>query len=321
MDLDRMLAMCRRDQWSIDDLDWDVAPRHLAPEHEIAVCQYFKDMSGIELLAGELFRVQGEQTDDPTLKAIFESFVVDEQRHSAVAARLCDHYDVHHYQTYDLNPHLVAFADPFVSVVNHMPPDVAIAYITCGELLLDIALLRSLDDFVDDEMSRRAMKLINRDESRHIAIDYYMVGFYSGDDYTDWLEHQPPKPPAERVRSLAALLRMLYFAAPFIRRVFFEPMELTDPSGARLLEAFKRMQLLGRKPGVTERPFAKFVGIVQDLFNDPVLGRVMGPLLARLIGLPPHVVQTLYTPEEEARYGQMTYTELAEDALAAKTLH
>ena len=114
---------------------------------------------------------------------------------------------------------------------------------------------------------------------------------------------------------------MLYFAAPFIRRVFFEPMELTDPSGARLLEAFKRMQLLGRKPGVTERPFAKFVGIVQDLFNDPVLGRVMGPLLARLIGLPPHVVQTLYTPEEEARYGQMTYTELAEDALAAKTLH
>ena len=86
-----MLVMCRRDQWSLDDLDWDVTPRQLSREHEIAVCQYFKDMSGIELLAGELFRVQGEQTSDPTLKAIFESFVVDEQRHSEVAARLCAH--------------------------------------------------------------------------------------------------------------------------------------------------------------------------------------------------------------------------------------
>mgnify|MGYP001323141556 CR=1 FL=1 len=316
-----MLVMCRRDQWSLDDLDWDVTPRQLSREHEIAVCQYFKDMSGIELLAGELFRVQGEQTSDPTLKAIFESFVVDEQRHSEVAARLCAHYDVHRYQSYELNPHLVAFADPFVDVVNHLPPDVAASYITAGELLLDIALLRSLDDFVDDEMSKRAMKLINRDESRHIAIDYHMVGFYSGEEYTRWLDAQPGKPLREQARSFVALARMLYFAAPFFRRVFFAPMELTDPTGQRLREAFKRMQLLGRKPGVTERPFSKFISTVQLLFNDPIVGRVFGPLLARLIGLPPVVVQTLYTEEEAARYADMSFTELAEDALAAKTLH
>lgn len=321
MDLDRMREMCRRDQWTLDDLDWDVTPRALSREHEIAVCQYFKDMSGIELLAGELFRVQGEQTKDPTLKAIFESFVVDEQRHSEVAARLSEHYDVHGYQRYELNPHLVAFGGPFVDVVNHMPPDVASAYITAGELLLDIALLRSLDDFVDDEMSKRAMKLINRDESRHIAIDYHMVGYYSGDEYLRWLDAQPPKELREQARSFLALAKMLYFAAPFFKKVFFAPMELTDPSGRRLLEAFKRMQLLGRKPGVTDRPFAKFVAMVQTLFNDPVVGRVFGPLLARLIGLPPEVVTTLYTPEEEARYASMSFTELAEDALEAKTLH
>ncbi|MCA9606581.1 MAG: hypothetical protein KC619_13340 [Myxococcales bacterium] len=321
MDLDRMLEMCRRDQWTIDDLDWDVAPRALSRDHEIAVCQYFKDMSGIELLAGELFRVQGEQTDDPTLKAIFESFVADEQRHSEVANRLSAHYDVHRYQPYELNPHLVAFREPFVEVVNHMPPDVAVAYITTGELLLDIALLRSLDDFVDDEMSKRAMKLINRDESRHIAIDYHMVGFYAGDDYTRWLESRPKKTAEEQAKSFLALATMLFYAAPFFKKVFFGPMELTDPSGHRLTEAFKRMQLLGKKPGVSERPFSKFVMTVHTLFNDPVFGKLLGPLLSRLIGLPGYVLADLHTEEEQARYARMSFDELAADALQAKTLH
>jgi len=316
-----MLAMCRRDQWTINDLDWNIEPRILSRADEIAICQYFKDMSGIELLAGELFRVQGEQTKDPTLKAIFESFVVDEQRHSDVADRLCAHYDVHGYQRYELNPHLVKFREPFVEAVHHLPPDVAAAYITSGELLLDIALLRSLDDFVDDEMSHRAMKLINRDESRHISIDYYMVGFYTGDEYTRWLDARPPKTLDAQLASVWALAKMLFHAAPFFREVFFTPMELTDPTGKRLNEAFKRLQLLGKKPGVMERPFSKFVGTVQDLFNDPLVGKVLGPALSRLIGLPPYVLQTLYTDDEVERYGAMSFTELADDALAAKTLH
>ena len=120
MDLDRMLKMCRRHQWAIDDLDWDIEPRALSREDEIAVCQYFKDMSGIELLAGELFAVQRDQVDDPRLQEIFESFVEDEKRHSEVAQRLCDHYDVHGYQRYELNPHLERFSGPFVEAAHHI---------------------------------------------------------------------------------------------------------------------------------------------------------------------------------------------------------
>jgi len=316
-----MLTMCRRDQWDIDDLDWDVEPRALSRAHEIAVCQYFENMAGIELLAGELFAVQAEQTDDPTLRAIFESFVVDEKRHSEVAHRLSAHYDVHGYREYAPSPELVDFGGPFVEAVHYLPPDVACSYITSGELLLDIALLRSLDDFVDDEMSHRAMRLINRDESRHIAIDYHMVGYYSSDEYLAWLDEQPPTPLPRRLESFYALARVLYFAAPFFREVFFGPMQLTDPTGRRLFEAFKRMQLLGRKPGVSDRPFAKFLAVVQDLFNDPIIGKLFGPFLARLIGLPPEVVRRLYTPEEERQYGQMSFDELAQEALGAKIVN
>lgn len=313
-----MLTMCRRDQWTIDDLDWSLAPRELSREDEIAVCQYFTDMSGIELLAGELFKVQRDRAEDPCLAEIFDTFVVDEERHSAVAARLAEHYDVHHYRRYALNPHLVRFRDPFVEAVHHLPPDIANAYITTGELLLDVALLRSLDDFVADDMSRQAMRLINRDESRHIAVDYHMVEFYSGPEYEAWLAAQPDKPLAERAHALWALVSFLYHAGPFFRDVFFAPMDMTDPSGRRLLEAFKRIQLLGDRPDVAQRPFARFIKTLQLLFNDPIVGAVAGPIIARIIGLDPRVIRTLYSDEEKQRADAMSISELAEEALAAK---
>lgn len=313
-----MLAMCRRDQWDIEDLDWAVAPRALSREHEIAICQYFTDMSGIELLAGELFAVQRDQVDDPRLREIFSTFIVDEKRHSEVALRLAAHYDVHGYQRYDLNPHLVRFRGPFVEAVHRLPPDIASAYITTGELLLDVALLRSLDDFVADEMSHRAMRLINRDESRHIAVDYHMVEFYSSDRYDAWLAEREPPALHERLHALFALAVMLYHAGPFFKDVFFAPMDLTDPSGRRLLEAFKRIQLLGDRPGVSDRPFARFIKILQDAFNDPILGALFGPLLVRVIGLDPRVIIHLYTEEEARKYHAMSFQEMAEEALSAK---
>jgi hypothetical protein len=73
MDLGRMLDKCRRDQWSIDDLDWSIPPPALPRDKEEAVVQAFIDMAGIELLAGALFETQREKTADPTLKKIFSS--------------------------------------------------------------------------------------------------------------------------------------------------------------------------------------------------------------------------------------------------------
>src|SRR5438309_4167758 len=122
MDLTRMLDKCVRDQWSIDDLDWSVPPPQLPRDKEEAVVQYFTDMAGIELLAGALFAVQRDKTTDPALKQIFATFVVDENRHSAVAARLASHYDVHHYRTYAESPSLTAFRPHFLALVENASP-------------------------------------------------------------------------------------------------------------------------------------------------------------------------------------------------------
>jgi hypothetical protein len=311
MDLGRMLDKCIRDQWSIDDLDWSLAPPVLPRDKEEAVCQAFVDMAGIELLAGALFEVQRRGTDDPTLQKIFATFVADEKRHSAVAARLARHYDVHHYREYLESPALTRFRPHFLAVVETSPPELANGYITSGELILDVALLRSLDDYVADDMSHRAMHLINRDESRHIAIDFYMTEHYCSDEHLAAVRARPLPPVRAIARGLRELVTMMWHAKPFLQEVFLAPMDRTDPSGRRVREAFKRIQLLMRKPTVARTPFSRLMIAAQAAYNHPIAGRIFGPLLLRVLGADPRAARILFTPDELARTQQMSFDELA----------
>jgi hypothetical protein len=313
-----MLDKCIRDQWSIDDLDWSVPPPVMTRDKEEAVVQCFTDMAGIELLAGALFDVQRRKTKDTTLGKIFSTFVADEKRHSAAAARLAKHYDVHHYRDYVESPSLTAFRPHFLRLVENSSPEIANAYITSGELILDVALLRSLDDYVADDMSRQAMHLINRDESRHIAIDFHMTEHYASDEYLRYLATRGRPSLRELAFGLGALARMMWFAKPFLQEVFLAPMDRTDPSGRRVQEAFKRIQLLMRKPTVSRTPFARFMTAMQNLYNRPLVGKVFGPVLLRALGAEDRAARFLFTPEELARSQRMTFDELAEEALAAK---
>lgn len=309
-----MLERCRRDQWSIADLDWNVAPPALSREREELVVQAFTDMAGIELLAGALFAVERDQCEDPILRAIFASFVVDEERHAAVATRLAAHYNVHHYREYIVSPALTRFRPHFLNLVKNVSADLANAYITAGELILDVALLRSLDDFVADDMSHRAMQLINRDESRHIAIDFHMTEHYCSDAHLAVVAARPRLSLRTLAFNIRAGATMMWHARPFLQDVFLRPMEITDPEGKRTHEAFKRIQLVLRKPTVARMPFARFMIGVQRAYNHPVTGRLFGPLLLRALGAEPRVAKILFTDEELARSHRMSFEEMARDA-------
>lgn len=314
-----MLDNCHRDQWSVGDLDWSRKPRQMRREDEIAIVQLFTDMSGIERLAGALFREQERRVEDPTLKAIFASFVKDEVRHSHAAQMLADFYDVHHYQEYRPSKSLTDFAPHFVDAIRYLSDDVANAYIITGELILDIALLRSINDFVHDEMSSEAMRLINRDESRHIAIDYYMAEYYGSEAYERKAQAEKRRRSLdELVQGTRAFVSMLYYGSPFIRDVFLDPMSLVDPQGKRLREAFKRAQILGRKEVNARRPFTKFQRFLQDGVNHPITGPLIGNLFGRLAGPGKDMLTRMYDDEELARARRMTYDELAQEALGAK---
>ncbi len=321
MNPERMLEMCRNGQWKIDDLDWSVPPREMTRDEEIAIVQYFTDMAGIELLAGALFEEQRKRVDDPTMKKIFATFVADEQRHSEVAERLAAYYDVHKYRKYEMSPALVAFRPHFVNAVKYLSAEIANVYITGGELILDVALLRSINDYVHDTMSQAAMDLVNRDESRHIAVDYHMTEYYASPKYQEWLAKQPPQPLRQRVEAMWAFANVLYYGKPFFEDVFFTPMSKVDPSGKRLREAFKRFQLLGAKPDVAKRPFTKFMNTLREVGTHPLAGPFLGGVMARLAAVPPDLMKNMYTDEEARRVQHMSYDDMAKEALAAKELN
>jgi hypothetical protein len=316
-DLERMLEMSRRDQWAASDLDWTRTPRPMKREDEIAVVQYFTDMAVIERLAGALFREQQRRVEDTTLQAIFGTFVVDEARHAKVAEKLADFYDVHRYRAYEPNASLQRFYPHFVRAIRHLSDDVANLYITVGEMVLDIALLRSINDFVADEMSDKAMTLINRDESRHIAIDYHMVEYYASEAYGVKLSSRPRQTLRERAASYRTFASLILAAKPFFHDVFFQPMTHMHAEG-RLREAFRRLQLLEAKDGVVERPFGTFIQKLMDVYNHPVAGPLFGPIASRLAGVEPELMKRMNSAAELERARRMSFDELAQDALAAK---
>ena len=222
-----------------------------------------------------------------------------------------------HYRTYRRNPALERFTPAFRDAVQYLSAEVANNYITAGELILDVALLRSINDFVDDDMSQQAMHLINRDESRHIAMDFYMTQLYADQAARGELK-TTSRNARERLTAYAAFGKVLYYGRPFFDEVFFGPMRLVDPSGKRLKEAYKRIQLLQEREDVGQRPFLRFMSTVRRLYEDERVGPVLGPSLSRLVGIDQSVMGTVYDEQEKQASLKMNMDELAEEAVAAK---
>jgi hypothetical protein len=76
--------------------------------------------------------------------------------------------------------------------------------------------------------------------------------------------------------------------------------------------------LIMRKPTVARQPFSRFMIKTQDLYNHPLVGKVLGPVLLRALGAEDRAARWLFTKEELAKSHQMSFDELAEEALAAK---
>jgi hypothetical protein len=297
MDLNRMLHKCREGQWRTEELDWSRPPPEMSPEKERAVVQYFTDMAGIERLAAALFEEQRARAEDPVLAEIFATFVEDERRHARCAELLATHYDVHRLKQYRQNEELIVFGHAFVMALRHLSAEVTTVYVTVGELLLDVALLRSIDAFVDDPMSSEVMERINRDESRHIAMDFHMTEYYASPDHQAWLERQPRPTLGELASAFWAFSQMMRHARPFLRAIFLDPMDAVDPTGRRIAEAFSRYQQLIDRPTVSKRPLSRIIHGTQWLAARPRLAPA-ADRLARVIGLPR---QLLHPHDEPAR--------------------
>ena len=162
LDLNRMLEKCENGHWDVDAFDWSQKTSlALSRRDEMRVCQHFLNLSYIERMAAALFLSLSERMTSPTVKAIYRNFHKDEIRHAQAMARLQDYFDVHHYRTYTPSRAMLAFIPYFTGSLDSMSPAFANNAVTIGEIFLDIALLRALNDYVDDPLSRAVIRRAN----------------------------------------------------------------------------------------------------------------------------------------------------------------
>jgi hypothetical protein len=197
-------------------------------------------------LAGALFRSLSERSDDPHLRAIFRTFVDDEVRHSQAAARLADYFDVHHYRVYTPNIPMLRFIPYFVGMIDSMSPAFATSFILGGELILDIALLRSLNAWIDDPLARAVVERINQDESRHLAMDMHMTELFARTATTD---------AAVASNGLGNdFWGALAWGPPFFAEVFFRPMQVLDPAQDKMRDVMRRFRRFYDRTAVSGNP-------------------------------------------------------------------
>ena len=271
VDLQKMLERCERGQWSVDDFDWSTRPIALDREQETALCAYYVNMSYIERLAGALFRSLAERLEDPTLRAIFTSFAGDELRHSHAAARLADYFDVHHHRVYTPNLAMLRFIPYFVGMIDGMSPAFATSFILGGELILDVALLRSLNAWVDDPLSRAVVERINQDESRHIAMDMHMTEHFARTTATSWATAANPWAAPD-------FWGVLVWGPGFFSDVFFRPMQIPDPPQEHMREVMRRFRRFYDRAAVDGNPAVEQFRTVAALVETPV-GAMVGHAL------------------------------------------
>ena len=266
VDLEKMLERCERGQWRVDDFEWSRVPIPLPPEKERQVCAYYVNMSYIERLAGALFLKLADRLEEPTLQAIFRTFHADELRHSQAAAKLADYFDRRHLQIYTPNIPMLRFIPYFVNGIESLDPAFATSLILGGELILDIALLRGLNDWVDDPLSRAVVERINQDESRHLAMDMYM---------TEWFARRADSVAASRWLGSRDFWGVLTWAPGFFGEVFFRPMQLLDPEQEQMREAVRRLRrFYDRETLATNPAVAQFRSVVS--FLEGRLGAPLG---------------------------------------------
>lgn len=242
MDLERMLERCRKGQWSVEDFDFTGRPIAMDRFDEMEACQAFTNLIYIERIAALTFLELSKKVESPVLRAIYESFYDDEVRHAEAMSRLAVYFNAHNYKIYAPDPQLSVFVRTITETIQNINPAFASAMVTLGELVLDVALLRAVNDYIEDPLSRAVIEKVNQDESRHIAMDFYLIEEYGKQ------ESEPPRVmDLFRLVANRNLFGAMTWAVLSLGNLFGRVVAVMDPDGKRFLEAQMRFERLGER--------------------------------------------------------------------------
>jgi hypothetical protein len=178
LDLDNMLDRIRARQWALADFDWDApGAERITDEQRPSLRSFMTDLVWIEQVGARGFAALSRQAQDPTLAEIYRWFHAEEQRHANAELALMRRWgmlDADQIPRPNTNIRLViSWLDRFG---DDLPPRVLGTVIPLLEVALDGALLKFLLDEVHDPLCHEVFERINNDESRHLAVDFHVLG-------------------------------------------------------------------------------------------------------------------------------------------------
>lgn len=205
LDLNRVLKATRDGQWSVYDFDWSTpvqAPQRMTGKMRRQAALALLFTAGLERQASKVFRLNAKHVDDPVAKKIFELFAIDELRHADAEVLMAERLGAT-WRDLPL-PVRLFFKGLEGDWFNHgeYAYRIAGAIIVLFELALDSILIATLKSLMDDPLQSEVFRRIDQDESRHLAMDY-------------WLLNRLGLEPPSDLRPSAKMVRTLGKAAPF----------------------------------------------------------------------------------------------------------
>jgi len=177
LDLSRILKLTQRGQWSVNDIDWDQPLSdwdEISPTARKEAGWALLFTAGLERQAAHTFDLCSQFIDDPEAKRIYQLFREDELRHAEAETRLAARYGV----TWEDLPKGARVMFDILERHREDPAAVfefASSYILLFELALDTILMPSLKKLSRDPIQADVFRRIDQDESRHLAMDYWLL--------------------------------------------------------------------------------------------------------------------------------------------------
>ncbi len=192
MNLGTLLEKSRSGQWSVKDFDWD---QPLGPD--VSISERQKQLlgrillftAGVERLGAYAFQVNEKNSTQPTVRALFEIIANDEFRHADAETLLAKRLGV---EWTDL-PWLLRYSFKILSrdlrklkgARGRIFHEIVGTQIILFELGLDSLWSPTVREMLDEPFQNEIIRLIDRDESRHLAMDYWLLEHKgSGNDRT-----------------------------------------------------------------------------------------------------------------------------------------
>lgn len=177
IDLDHILDATRKGQWSIHEFDWDTPLQgtgNLTEKQlrEMALMIVFT--AGLEYQAARIFDLCSKYVSDKRARQIYELFAIDEIRHAESELLMAKRYGV----TWDDLPLPTKFMFRAMRSNFRNPSrlmhEFTSAQIILFEIGLDALLIPALKE-IDDPLQKEVFRRIDVDESRHLAMDYWLL--------------------------------------------------------------------------------------------------------------------------------------------------